>query len=80
MRRFQVRSKARVSGRCAFQQNVRLPPRAASLLGLLAVLVAHVRHPGLAAVVAVEVRGHEDARSANRRLFAQARHLLTGLS
>merc|ERR550514_1151495 len=39
-------------------------------------LVHHVRDPGLAAVVTVEVRSHEDTGTAHRRLFAQALHLV----
>merc|ERR1719178_23431 len=36
--------------------------------------------PGLAAMVPVEVRSHEDTRTANRRLFAQARHLVVSIN
>merc|ERR1719299_81681 len=46
------------------------------LLGEVPGLVGEVRDPGLAAVVAVEVRGHEDTGTANRRLLPQARHFV----
>merc|ERR1719231_1348137 len=50
-----------------------------SLRRRLPVLVVEVRDPGLAAVVTVEVRCHEDTGTANRRLFAQARHLVVAV-
>ena len=43
-------------------------------------LLGHVRDPGLAAVVTVEVRGHEDPGTADRRLFPQARHLVVAIN
>ena len=53
--------------------------RAPHLLGL-AGLVVQVRDPGLAAVVPVEVRSHEDTGTANRRLFAQAHNLVISIN
>ena len=54
--------------------------RAPHLLGLAAGLVVQVRDPGLAAVVPVEVRSHEDTGTANRRLFAQAHNLVISIN
>ena len=46
----------------------------------LAGLVVQVRDPGLAAVVPVEVRSHEDTGTANRRLLAQAHNLVISIN
>merc|ERR550537_1735004 len=62
------------SGRIAYKPGDKMcnSPRSRQVPGL----VHHVRDPGLAAVVTVEVRSHEDTGTANRRLFAQTRHFV----
>merc|ERR1719183_2448355 len=51
----------------------------ALFLALVLGLVGEEGDPGLAAMVPVEVRSHEDTGAANRRLFAEARHLVISI-